>query len=94
MKGTKIKKENTEIFHGIEDANNAILNFVYKAKYRIDACLDSNSSDFLGSNNKACRCYKNRPFDRKYGLDCNRIMRSKPRGISSKNMIVSRAFFR
>ncbi|MGZ5490035.1 MAG: hypothetical protein ACXW2E_06880 [Nitrososphaeraceae archaeon] len=37
----KTEKEKTEIFHGIEDSNNAILNFVYKAKYRIDACLDS-----------------------------------------------------
>ncbi len=48
----------------MEDANNAILNFVYKAKYRIDVCLDSNGSDFLVSNNKTCRYYKNRPeFD-------------------------------
>ena len=58
----------------MEDANNAILNFVYKAKYRIDVCLDSNGSDFLVSNNKTCRYYKNRPeFDWKYCLDCNRI---------------------
>ena len=48
----------------MEDANNAILNFVYKAKYRIDVCLDSNGSDFLVSNNKTRRYYKNRPeFD-------------------------------
>jgi hypothetical protein len=38
----KAAKEKTEIFHGIDDSNNAILNFVYKAGYRVDACLDSN----------------------------------------------------
>jgi len=43
----KAKKEKTEIFHGIEDSNNAILNFVYKAKYRIDACLDSNGPSVM-----------------------------------------------
>ena len=39
--------EKTEIFHGIEDSNNAILNFVYKAKYRIDACLNSNGPSVM-----------------------------------------------
>jgi two-component system, OmpR family, sensor histidine kinase VicK len=43
----KAKKEKTEIFHDIEDSNNAILNFVYKAKYRIDACLDSNGPSVM-----------------------------------------------
>ena len=31
----------------MEDANNAILNFVYKARYRIDACLDSNGPSVM-----------------------------------------------
>jgi len=43
----KAKKEKTEIFHDIEDSNNAILNFVYKTKYRIDACLDLNGPSVM-----------------------------------------------
>ena len=35
--------EKTEIFHGID----AILNFVYKAKYRIDASLNSNGPSLM-----------------------------------------------
>ena len=33
--------------HGSEDSNNAILNFIYKTKYRIDACLDSNGPSVM-----------------------------------------------
>ena len=43
----KAKKEKTEIFHDIKDSTNAILNFVYKAKYRIDACLDLNGPSVM-----------------------------------------------
>ncbi len=46
-KNNKATQEKTEIFHGSEDSNNAILNFVYKTKYRIDACLDSNGPSVM-----------------------------------------------
>jgi len=46
-KNNKATKEKTEVFHDSEDSNNALLNFVYKAKYRVDACLDSNGPSVM-----------------------------------------------
>ena len=41
------EEENTRIFHGIEDANNVIVNFVNSTKNRLDACLDANGPSVM-----------------------------------------------
>ena len=42
-----ISEEKTLVYHGIEDANNVIINFVHNTKNRIDACLDANGPSVM-----------------------------------------------
>src|ERR687898_539005 len=39
--------EKTEVHHGIEDANNVIINFVHHTKNKLDACLDANGPSVM-----------------------------------------------
>ena len=39
--------EKTEVHHGIEDANNVIINFVHNTKNKLDACLDANGPSVM-----------------------------------------------
>jgi DNA-dependent RNA polymerase auxiliary subunit epsilon len=41
------KEEKTLVYHGIEEANNVILNFVNNTKNKLDACLDANGPSVM-----------------------------------------------
>ena len=41
------KEEKTEVYHGSEDANNVILNFVNNTANKLDACLDTNGPSVM-----------------------------------------------
>jgi signal transduction histidine kinase len=41
------KEEKTDVYHGSEEANNIILNFVNKTKNKLDACLDVNGPSVM-----------------------------------------------
>src|SRR5918994_5150353 len=41
------EEEKTKVYHGLKDANNVILNFVYNTENRIDACLDANGASVM-----------------------------------------------
>ena len=41
------KEEETLVYHGIEEANNVILNFVNNTKNKLDACLDANGPSVM-----------------------------------------------
>ena len=43
----KEKEEKTEVYHGSEDANKVILNFVHHTKNKLDACLDVNGPSVM-----------------------------------------------
>src|SRR5688572_29296144 len=43
----KEKEEKTEVYHGSEDANKVILNFVHNTKNKLDACLDVNGPSVM-----------------------------------------------
>ena len=43
----KEKEEKTEVYHGSEDANKVILNFVHNTKNKLDACLDVNGPSVI-----------------------------------------------
>ena len=42
-----IAEETTTVYHGIEDANNVILNFVNNIQNRLDACLEANGPSVM-----------------------------------------------
>jgi len=42
-----VEEENTRVYHGIEDANNVILNFVHSTENKLDACLDANGPSVM-----------------------------------------------
>jgi two-component system, OmpR family, sensor histidine kinase VicK len=41
------EEEKTKVYHGIEDANNVILNFVHNTHKKLDACLDANGPSVM-----------------------------------------------
>jgi two-component system, OmpR family, sensor histidine kinase VicK len=41
------EEEKTKVYHGIEDANNVILNFVHNTQKKLDACLDANGPSVM-----------------------------------------------
>ena len=41
------EEEKTQVYHGIEDANNVILNFVHNTQNKLDACLDANGPSVM-----------------------------------------------
>jgi two-component system, OmpR family, sensor histidine kinase VicK len=43
----KEKEEKTEVYHGSEDANNVIINFVHNTKNKLDAYLDTNGPSVM-----------------------------------------------
>ena len=43
----KENEEKTLVYHGIEDANNVILNFVHSTENKLDACLDANGPSVM-----------------------------------------------